>query len=82
MLAVIDLADPAPLAKALDVENIIPGARRFMGEREISHTTEIDKEAGYEFEKRVALNISTLASHPGKTLIGCACQMDIEPLEK
>jgi hypothetical protein len=82
MLAVIDLADPTALAKAHNVENIIPGAPRFMGEREISDTTEIDKEAGYTFKKRVALNISTLASHPGKTLIGCSYHMDMEPLEK
>jgi hypothetical protein len=82
MLAVIDLADPTALAKAQNVDNIMPGAPRFMGEREISDTTEIDKEAGYTFKKRVALNISTLASHPGKTLIGCSYHMDMEPLEK
>jgi hypothetical protein len=82
MLAVIDLADPTALAKAKNVDNIMPGAPRFRGEREISDTTEINKEAGYTFKKRVALNISTLASHPGKTLIGCSYHMDMEPLEK
>jgi hypothetical protein len=78
MLAVIDLADPTALAKAQNVENIFPGASRFMGEREISNTTEVNTEADITFKKRVAVNISTVSSHPGKTLIGCSYRMDIE----
>lgn len=81
MLAVIDLADPAGLAKAQNIENLMPASGRFIGEREISNTSSVDKEAGFAIKKSVTLNISTVTSHPGKTMIGCSYNMDMEPLE-
>jgi hypothetical protein len=82
MLAVIALADPTSLAASQNVENIMHAAGRFMGEREISDTTEIDREAGFTIKQSTRLNISTVASHPGKTLIGCSYRRDLEPLAK
>jgi hypothetical protein len=79
MLAVLDVADPYPLAKEYGIESLpIPG--RFMGEKLMSEGTEIDKDINMKISTRVALNLSTVASHPGKTLMGCSYHTDMDPL--
>jgi hypothetical protein len=80
MLAVLDLPDPQVLADAQKISNIMPMGTRFLGEREISNTTKIEKDVGFTVKQRVSINISTMASHPGQTLIGCSYKMDMEPL--
>jgi len=75
-LAVLDEADPHPLAKQLRVEPAIDVPNKFMGERVISETRE--KVGDTSFGMRVALNVSTVTSHPGKILAGCSYRLDVE----
>lgn len=75
-MAVLDEADPRPLAKALNVEAVIDAPTKFMGERVISQTSEKIGES--TIGMRVSLNVSTVSSHPGKTLAGCSYRLDVE----
>lgn len=75
-MAVLDDADPRPLAKALNVEAVIDAPTKFMGERVISQTSE--KIGANTIGMRVSLNVSTVSSHPGKTLAGCSYRLDVE----
>ena len=36
-----------------------------------------NRDLGMTFETRVALNVSTLDSHPGKTLVGCSYKVEV-----
>jgi hypothetical protein len=70
-MAVLDEADPHPLARQLDIQPAIDQPGKFLGEREISATS--DKgETGFTYKTRITLNVSTVTSHPGKTLAGCS----------
>lgn len=75
-MAVLDEADPHPLAKALKVEPAYDTPAKFMGERVISQATE--KVGESTFSTRISLNVSTVTSHPGKTLAGCSYRLDVE----
>jgi hypothetical protein len=75
LLAVLDEADPHPLARELGVEPAVDVPGKFLGEREISASSE--KGTGMVFNSRVALNVSTVTSHPGKTLAGCSYVIDM-----
>lgn len=75
-MAVLDEADPHPLAKALKVEAVIDVPSKFMGERVMSQTTEKIGES--TLSTRVSLNVSTVTSHPGKILAGCSYRIDVE----
>jgi len=75
-LAVLDEADPHALAKALKVETAYDTPAKFMGERVISATKE--KVGESTFSTRISLNVSTVTSHPGKTLAGCSYRLDVE----
>lgn len=72
MLAVLDLPDPSVLGAAQNVPNILEGSGQFKGERMVDESTNMDKESGYGFKNRSALQIATNAAFPGKTLIGCS----------
>lgn len=76
-MAVLDEADPHPLAKSLGVKPAVDTPSKFLGEREISATSERDEKTGMTFRSRVALNVSTVTSHPGKTLAGCSYRIDV-----
>jgi hypothetical protein len=79
MLAVLDMADPLPIAKENGIESLpLPG--RFMGQKILESGSTDDKELGMKITTQTSLNVSTVASHPGKTLIGCSYRMDMEPL--
>jgi len=71
-MAVLDEADPHKLARQLDITPAIDLPAKFLGEREISTTSEKDEAAGFTFKTRITLNVSTVTSHPGKTLAGCS----------
>lgn len=75
-MAVLDEADPRPLAKALKVEATIDGPTKYMGERVVSQTSEKIGESTVGM--RVSLNVSTVSSHPGKTLAGCSYRLDVD----
>jgi hypothetical protein len=82
MLAIIDLADPLSLATTYNIDNILPGSGRFMGERQISHSSTVDSKAGFAIDQSIAITLPTVETHPGKTLIGCSYQLDLQPLAK
>ncbi|MGH6613722.1 hypothetical protein [Sphingomonas sp.] len=83
VLAVLDIADPTELAKQEKIENVIPGSAKFLGEREILKTVEKDPDNGWTITTRVTRNLSTVSSHPGKTLLGCSYVRDVKlPGEK
>ncbi|AOO82349.1 hypothetical protein [Bosea vaviloviae] len=72
MFAVLDLQNPTALGLAQGVTNILEGSGQFMGERLVDQSTRVDKETGFGFKNRSALQITTNSAFPGKTLIGCS----------
>ncbi|WNJ93427.1 hypothetical protein [Bosea sp. 685] len=72
MFAVLDLQNPTALGVAQGVTNILEGSGQFMGERLVDESTRVDKETGFGFKNRSALQIATNSAFPGKTLIGCS----------
>jgi len=76
-LAVLDEADPHVLAKALKIEPAIDIPGKYLGERVIAEKTE-KLTGGSTFSTRITLNVSTVTSHPGKTLAGCSYRLDVE----
>lgn len=77
-LAVLDEADPHPLARELGVETVVDIPGKFLGERKIAASSEKDAGTGMTIKSRVALNVSTVTSHPGKTLAGCSYVIGID----
>lgn len=77
-MAVLDEADPHPIAKALEIEPAIDLPAKFLGERVISTTSEKDAGLGMTVSTRITLNVSTVTSHPGKTLAGCSYVIDLK----
>ncbi|KRA62708.1 hypothetical protein ASD89_22690 [Caulobacter sp. Root656] len=71
-IAVLDEADPHPLARQLEIQPAIDLPTKFLGEREISATTDKGQAGGFTYKTRVTLNVSTVTSHPGKVLAGCS----------
>lgn len=76
-MAVLNEADPHPLARELGVEAAFDVPGKFLGEREIAASSEKDAGTGTVFNSRVSLNVSTVTSHPGKVLAGCSYVIDI-----
>ncbi len=80
ILAVIDLADPADLAKSLKIDDYVSLPGKFMGQRVVTEKTEDDAELSVRFTTTISQSVSTVSSHPGKTLYGCSYNMDMEDL--
>lgn len=74
-MAVLDEADPHPLAKELKIEPAIDVPAKFMGERVIAEKTETAD--GLTTQTRITLNVSTVTTHPGKTLAGCSYKIEV-----
>ncbi len=74
-MAVLDAVAPAELAKKLAITPEIASAGKFLGEKVVLEAKEED--LGMVFETRVALNVSTVDSHPGKTLAGCSYKIEV-----
>ncbi|MBO9707805.1 MAG: hypothetical protein J7521_06310 [Caulobacter sp.] len=75
-MAVLDEADPHPLAKALGVIPVVDAPGKFLGEVVVSETSETSE--GSTLKTRVSLNVSTVTTHPGKTLAGCSYTLEIQ----
>jgi len=71
-MAVLDEPDPHPLARQLEIQPAIDLPAKFLGAREIKTTTDKGEAGGFTFKTHVTLNVSTVTSHPGKTLAGCS----------
>lgn len=100
VLAILDLPDPAVVARKAQIENAMPAEglvdalvasgkvtraqaeaqitfRKFIGERVLRDVT--DPADGDHFRARtiIARNVSNVATHPGKTLYGCAYKIEL-----
>jgi hypothetical protein len=82
IMAVIDLKDPTELAKSLNIDDYVSFPGKFMGQRVVSETAKDDAELGMRFTSKIAQSVSTVTSHPGKTLYGCSYRIDMEDLPK
>jgi len=51
--------------------------RKFLGERVISDVTDPADGDHFRARTRIALNVSNVTSHPGKTLYGCSYKMEM-----
>jgi hypothetical protein len=51
--------------------------RKFIGERVISDVTDPVDGDHFRAHTRIALNVSNVATHPGKTLYGCSYKIDL-----
>jgi hypothetical protein len=77
-LAVLDEADPHPLAKQLGVTATVDTPGKFLGEKEIVSSKEQLENSDTVLHSRITLNISTVDNHPGKTLAGCSYSIEVE----
>ena len=77
VMAVLAEADPHPIAKEIGVEPAFDRPGKYLGEKIVSEKEErID--ADTRFRSRIALNVSTVDSHPGRTLAGCTYSVEVE----
>jgi hypothetical protein len=79
-------ADPEVLFKGMGLTpeqmKALPGGKKFLGEHEIVSKEEKDEELGLIFTAKVKRTISTVSSHPGKTLYGCSYRIDFREINK
>lgn len=80
VMAVLDMADPRPLAKELALETAIDTPDKAMFGKELLSEEVHDTGSGLTLVRSVVLNVSNVTSHPGKTLAGCTYSID--PLEE
>ncbi|RWO39814.1 MAG: hypothetical protein EOS12_27600 [Mesorhizobium sp.] len=75
-MAVLDGVAAPELAKELNVMAVFSTPQKFLGEKVVVHSTE--ESEGLTFSTDVKLNVSTVESHPGKTLAGCSYTLEIK----
>lgn len=81
IMAILDLADPRPLAKRLALEDGVDTPAKFMAGRELVSRDVTDPRTGEALIESVILSLSTVKTHPGKTLAGCTYSLDLPPEE-
>lgn len=77
VMAILDLPDPRPLAKELALETAIDTPTKAMFGKELRSEETRDADSGKVLIESVVLNVSNVASHPGKTLVGCSYSLDL-----
>ena len=77
IIAVLDMPDPRPLAKQLELETGYDAPDKFMAGRELVSRDVNDAKTGEALIESVILGVSTVKSHPGKTLAGCTYSLDL-----
>lgn len=77
VMAILDLPDPRPLAKELALETAIDTPAKAMFGKELRSEETRDATSGKVLIESVVLNVSNVASHPGKTLVGCSYSLDV-----
>ncbi|MET0718636.1 MAG: hypothetical protein ABWY48_08315 [Pseudoxanthomonas sp.] len=77
IIAILDLPDPRPLAKRLELETAIDTPAKAMFGKEVSSIEDPDPATGKVYIKSAVLNVSNVGSHPGKTLVGCSYSLDV-----
>jgi hypothetical protein len=77
VMALLAETDPHPIAKEIGVEPAFDRPGKYLGEKIVSEKEErIDTDT--RFRSRIALNVSTVDSHPGRTLTGCTYSVEVE----
>lgn len=82
IMAILDLPDPRPLAASLTLDNAVDTPEKFMAGREVVSRDVTDPRSGELLVESVILSLSTVKSHPGKTLAGCTYSLDLPPEEE
>lgn len=82
IMAILDLPDPRPLAASLTLDNAVDTPDKFMAGRELVSRDVTDPRSGELLVESVILSLSTVKSHPGKTLAGCTYSLDLPPEEE
>jgi hypothetical protein len=82
IMAVIDLKDPTELAQSMQMDDFVSLPGKFIGQKTVSENTVDDTDLNMRFKSKIARSISTVSSHPGKTLFGCSYRIDMEDLPK
>ncbi|WP_421570114.1 hypothetical protein [Stenotrophomonas sp. PD6] len=82
IMAILDLADPRPLAKALALEARVDNPDKFMAGREVVSRDVTDPRTGEPMIESIVLGLSTVKSHPGKSLAGCTYSLDLPAEEE
>lgn len=82
IMAILDLADPRPLAKTLALEDGVDNPDKFMAGRELVSRDVADPATGEPMIESVILSLSTVKTHPGKTLAGCTYSLDLPAEEE
>lgn len=78
ILAIIDLPDPRPLARQLELETGIDTPAKAMFGKEVRSVEVADPRTGEVLIESMVLAVSNVDSHPGKTLVGCSYSLDME----
>lgn len=76
ILAIVELPDPRPLARQLELETGIDTPAKAMFGKEVRSTEVADPRTGEMLIESVVLAVSNVDSHPGKTLVGCSYSLD------
>ncbi|MGE8214983.1 MAG: hypothetical protein ACN6RD_02190 [Stenotrophomonas maltophilia] len=82
IMAILDLTDPRPLARSLALEDGVDTPDKFMAGRELVSRDVTDPRTGEPMIESVILSLSTVKTHPGKTLAGCTYSLDLPPEEE
>ncbi|MDQ7760307.1 hypothetical protein RAB70_11245 [Xanthomonas sontii] len=77
VMAILDLPDPRPLAKRLNLEAAVDTPKKAMFGREVLSRDVHDPKTGEPMIESIILSVSTVKSHPGKTLAGCSYSLDL-----
>lgn len=77
IMAILDLPDPRPLARQLQLEEGVDSADKVMYGREIRSEDTTDPKTGEAMIESIILSVSNVKSHPGKTLAGCSYSLDL-----
>lgn len=76
VLAIVDMPDPRPLARRLELETGIDTPAKAMFGKEVHSAEVADPQTGELVIESKVLAVSNVASHPGKTLVGCSYSLD------
>lgn len=74
IMAVLDEADPAALAGRLKLDVVLNAGGKVLATRTLSESKP-KKVAGVKMWQKVSMDLSTVSSHPGKTLVGCTYKL-------
>lgn len=77
VMAILDVPDPRPLAKQLNLELGVDNAEKVMYGRELVSEDTTDPKTGEAMIESIVLSVTNVKSHPGKTVVGCGYSLDL-----